>query len=63
MEPSFASIHQTPLYEMIFDFSDPANGAHPSGSFVQGADGRLYGLTSQGGIQAMGQFFALIRRL
>jgi uncharacterized repeat protein (TIGR03803 family) len=40
-----------------FDFDGPANGASPNGSLAEGANGKLYGMTSAGGANGNGVIF------
>ncbi|MCH2046251.1 MAG: hypothetical protein MK212_19205, partial [Saprospiraceae bacterium] len=46
----------TNTYEKKFDFDD-INGASPSGNLLQASDGKLYGLTSEGGVNDLGVIF------
>ena len=43
-------------YTSKFDFDDVVSGRSPSGSFVQAANGKLYGMTTYGGSMDMGDF-------
>ncbi|MEO8765347.1 MAG: choice-of-anchor tandem repeat GloVer-containing protein [Ginsengibacter sp.] len=45
------------IYTRLVDF-DTTNGANPSGSLVQGNDGKLYGMTNQGGALGSGVIFS-----
>jgi len=44
-------------YTKEFDFNGALNGSFPSGSLIQASDGKLYGLTSEGGKNNMGVLF------
>jgi uncharacterized repeat protein (TIGR03803 family) len=46
----------TNVYTKKFDFSS-ANGANPKGSLIQASNGKLYGMTSQGGTGGAGVLF------
>jgi uncharacterized repeat protein (TIGR03803 family) len=52
---SFDLISST--YTKLTDF-DHTNGSHPSGSLMQASDGKLYGLTSEGGNISLGVIFS-----
>lgn len=52
---SFDPISQT--YLKLYDFNE-ASGSRPFGSLIQATDGRLYGLTSQGGTNDKGVLFS-----
>lgn len=45
------------IYINKLDFKDTITGANPFGSLIQASDGKLYGMTSQGGINNMGVLF------
>lgn len=47
----------TAVYKKIWDF-DSVNGSHPMGGLLQGDDGNLYGMTSQGGSKDFGVIFS-----
>ena len=47
----------TSVYSKLFDF-DNDNGANPSGSLLQTADGKMYGMTAQGGVEGVGVIFS-----
>lgn len=47
----------TSTFQKIIDFNGVANGSNPEGSLVQGSNGNLYGMTSQGGIYSKGVLF------
>ena len=47
----------TSVYSKLFDF-DNDNGANPSGSLLQTADGKMYGMTAQGGVEGLGVIFS-----
>jgi uncharacterized repeat protein (TIGR03803 family) len=40
-----------------FDFADTTNGSHPHGSLIQASNGKLYGMTSEGGAKGYGVMF------
>jgi uncharacterized repeat protein (TIGR03803 family) len=40
-----------------FDFDGATNGSYPTGSLIQATDGKLYGMTSQGGLNNLGVIF------
>ena len=44
-------------YKKTFDF-EGTNGAKPSGSLMQASDGKLYGMTSEGGSNGKGAIFS-----
>ncbi len=44
-------------YTKKIDFTGTANGANPSGSLIEASDGKLYGMTNNGGINNMGVIF------
>ena len=44
-------------YEKLVDFNELINGANPNGSVIEGKDGKLYGMTSKGGIHDKGVIF------
>ena len=46
------------IYSKIYDF-DIINGSKPTGSMIQANDGKLYGMTSFGGVQNVGVIFSL----
>ncbi len=45
------------VYKKLMDF-DSSNGANPFGSFIQDSDGKLYAMTSKGGINDAGLLFS-----
>ena len=47
----------TSIYTKVRDF-DTLNGSHPSGSLIQAGDGKLYGMTNQGGLLGSGVLFS-----
>ncbi len=47
----------TAAYTKLVDFDD-INGSYPSGSLVQSSDGKLYGMTGQGGTNGYGVIFS-----
>lgn len=47
----------TGLYTKLNDF-DGVNGANPNGSLIQANDGKLYGMTLNGGINGVGVIFS-----
>ncbi|MDN3658088.1 T9SS type A sorting domain-containing protein [Ferruginibacter paludis] len=47
----------TSIYIKLWDF-DSVNGANPSGSLVQATDGKLYGMTTNGGSNCRGVIFS-----
>lgn len=47
----------TSIYSKKLDFSGFLNGSSPHGSLIQGSDGKLYGMTSGGGINNLGVLF------
>lgn len=46
-------------FTKLFDFGGTASGAVPLGSLTEGADGYLYGMTSQGGSTNLGVVFKI----
>ncbi len=44
-------------YTKLFDF-DNDNGARPSGSLLQTDDGKMYGMTAEGGVEGLGVIFS-----
>ena len=46
----------TDTFIKILDFNG-TNGKHPTGSLMQGANGKLYGMTTQGGTNDVGVLF------
>ena len=44
-------------YTDVYTFNDPVNGIDPYGSLILAADGNLYGLTKNGGINNFGTIF------
>ncbi len=48
----------TGAFAKKFDFEESSSGAFPMGSLIQAADGKLYGLTSMGGIYGKGTLFS-----
>ncbi|HEY2713854.1 MAG TPA: choice-of-anchor tandem repeat GloVer-containing protein [Chthoniobacterales bacterium] len=49
----------TTVYDFTYSQSGDTDGAQPKGTLVQGADGRLYGTSQDGGLYNMGAVFAL----
>ena len=47
----------TTVYTTVYDFNND-NGTQPSGSLIQGSDGKLYGMTSYGGTINEGVIFS-----
>ena len=47
----------TSIYTKKLDFNGAANGSNPNGSLMQASDGKLYGMTPQGGANSMGVLF------
>jgi uncharacterized repeat protein (TIGR03803 family) len=47
----------TKEYNKLFDFNDTINGSIPQGGLIQGADGKIYGMTEKGGIHNWGVIF------
>ncbi len=47
----------TNIYTKQLDFDGTANGSQPNGSLMQATDGKLYGMTYQGGANSMGVLF------
>lgn len=47
----------TGAYTRKLDFEGPTNGRYPIGPLMQGSDGKLYGMTSQGGVKDCGVLF------
>ncbi len=47
----------TSVYTKLKDF-DNTNGNYPQGSLLQGADGKLYGMTESGGTRGFGVIFS-----
>jgi len=47
----------TSIFTKKFDFDGVANGAMPYGSLIQASDGKLYGMTNQGGANDVGVLF------
>ncbi len=47
----------TKEYNKLFDFNDTINGSIPQGGLIQGADGKLYGMTEKGGLHNWGVIF------
>ncbi|OLY93312.1 Por secretion system C-terminal sorting domain-containing protein [Cnuella takakiae] len=45
-------------FAVLFHFDGP-NGAHPSGRLSLGADGKMYGVTREGGVKGKGVVFVL----
>jgi uncharacterized repeat protein (TIGR03803 family) len=58
-----ALIEYDPVLDTVikrFDFDGAANGCYPYGSLVQASNGKLYGMTSQGGSTNRGVLFEYI---
>jgi uncharacterized repeat protein (TIGR03803 family) len=49
----------TKEYNKLFDFNDTINGSIPQGGLIQGADGKIYGMTEKGGLHNWGVIFQL----
>jgi uncharacterized repeat protein (TIGR03803 family) len=47
----------TNIYNDLFNFNDSINGKYPFGSLFQAANGKLYGMTTQGGLFGYGIIF------
>jgi uncharacterized repeat protein (TIGR03803 family) len=47
----------TNTYVKKFDFNETTNGNNPTGSLVEAANGKLYGMTGYGGANSMGMIF------
>lgn len=47
----------TKIYDKKFDFNDTINGSNPDGALIQATDGKIYGMTSKGGINNRGVIF------
>jgi uncharacterized repeat protein (TIGR03803 family) len=47
----------TNTYTKIYDFGGAADGSHPNGALVQTSTGKLYGMTSDGGLHNAGVIF------
>jgi uncharacterized repeat protein (TIGR03803 family) len=47
----------TSVYTKLLDFDGAAKGSNPIGSLMQATDGNLYGMTSEGGVNALGVLF------
>jgi uncharacterized repeat protein (TIGR03803 family) len=47
----------TDKYKKIVDFAGTENGSNPVGSLIKATNGKLYGMTSSGGINNMGVLF------
>lgn len=47
----------TKTYDKVFDFNDTINGSSPDGGLIEAKDGKLYGMTSKGGIYNWGVIF------
>lgn len=44
-------------YEKLENFNDTIQGANPNGAVIEGTDGKLYGMTSKGGVHNKGVIF------
>ncbi|MEO7482756.1 MAG: choice-of-anchor tandem repeat GloVer-containing protein [Ferruginibacter sp.] len=53
----FSFAPSTSSYAKLFDF-DYGNGANASGSLIQASDGKLYGMTREGGNNGLGVIFS-----
>ncbi len=53
----FSFTPSTGIYTRLKDF-DGANGSHSNGSLVQAKDGKLYGMTEEGGTNGVGVIFS-----
>lgn len=49
--------YTTVTYTKLFDFNGNENGGNPHGSLIQAKDGKLYGMTSAGGVKDLGVLF------
>src|SRR5690606_33713428 len=49
---------ETTQLSIKFDFNAPESGMSPIGKLVEGADGNLYGITSEGGNEDSGVIFS-----
>src|SRR5215218_3010189 len=47
----------TTTFTKLLDF-DSSSGAYPLGSLIQASDGKLYGMTSEGGVYSNGVIFS-----
>lgn len=47
----------TKTFDKVFDFNDTINGSSPDGGVIEAKDGKLYGMTSKGGIYNWGVIF------
>lgn len=47
----------TKTFDKLFDFNDTINGSSPDGSVIEANDGKLYGMTSRGGLYNWGVIF------
>ena len=47
----------TKVYERLINFDDSINGSNPNGSLIQAKNGKLYGVTSRGGVYDKGVIF------
>jgi uncharacterized repeat protein (TIGR03803 family) len=47
----------TSTYTKKLDFAGITNGSYPSGSLIQASDGKLYGMTKNGGVNNFGVLF------
>ena len=45
------------VYTRKLDFAGNSNGSYPRGSLIQATDGKLYGMTNQGGVNDLGVLF------
>ncbi len=53
----FRYFPESGVYEALVDFDGVTKGSYPYGSLVSGGNGKLYGVTSEGGINGQGVFF------
>ncbi len=44
-------------YSVLYSFAGGTAGSHPTGSLLLGTDGKLYGTTTQGGVDGVGTIF------
>jgi uncharacterized repeat protein (TIGR03803 family) len=47
------------IFQLGTNASSGANGVHPAGSLLRGADGKLYGMANRGGVYSLGTIFRI----